>query len=100
MISFDKGVHFDIIESLHYKQQCAVLSIDISEGFDTVEHIILLKRLVSIGLSKQTGCWFENYLSGRSQCVQGGGITSKLLLSVTKGVMPQGSVLGPLAFII
>lgn len=99
MLSFDMRVHFDIIESLYYKQQCAVLSIDISKGFDTVDHIILLKRLVSIGLSKQTGWWFENYLSGRSQCVQGGGITSNPLLSVSKGVMPQGSVLGPLALI-
>lgn len=67
MLCFDMRVHFDIIESLYYKQQCAVLSIDISKGFDTVDHIILLKRLVSIGLSKQTRWWFEN-LADLSVC--------------------------------
>ena len=97
MISFDMVVHSDIIKSLYYKQQCAVLVIDVSKGFDTVDHIMLLKRLVSIGLSKQTGWWFENYLSGQSQCAQGGGITSNLL-SVSKGVVPRGLVLGPPAF--
>ena len=42
--------------------------------------------------------WFNSYLTGRSQCVKVGKITS-LFLDIDKGV-PQGSVLGPLLFII
>lgn len=63
-----------------------------------MDHALLLQRLCSIGLSDQAVCWFKNYLSGRSQCVQAEGITSSSL-NVSKGV-PPGSVLGPLLFTI
>lgn len=88
----------DFIDFLDKKQHCAALFIDLSKAFDTVDHAILKQRLLSVGLSEQTVCWFENYLSGRSQCVQADGLTSSPL-SISKGV-PQGSVLGPLLFIL
>lgn len=81
---------------LDNREHCAALFIDLSKAFDTVDHALLLQRLVSIGLSGKTVCWFENYLSCRSQCVRAEGLTC---LQVSKGV-PQGSVLGPLLFII
>ncbi len=70
----------------------SALFIDLFKAFDTVDHVILKQSLISIGLSEQTVCWFDN------QCVQAEGITSSSL-SKFKGV-PQRSVLGPLLFII
>lgn len=88
----------DFIESVDNKEHCAALFIDLSKAFDTVDHTILIQRLMDIGLSKHTIGWFNNYLSNRTQCVQAEGFISGSL-NVTKGV-PQWSVLGPLLFTI
>ncbi len=63
-----------------------------------MNHNILLDRLRSVGLSDNVVLWFNTYLKGRTQCVQVEGIKSDLL-GVGTGVS-QGSVLGPLLFII
>lgn len=88
----------DLIVAMDRKQHCASLFIDLSKAFDTVDHDIMLKRLVNIGFSSQAVAWFKDYLSGRTQCVQFNGKRSDVL-TVQKGV-PQGSVLGPLLFTI
>ncbi len=88
----------DFIESIDNKQHCAALFIDLSKAFDTVDHTVLKHRLCRAGLSEQTVSWFDNYLTDRTQCVQAEGNTSRYL-KITKGV-PQGSVLGPLLFIL
>lgn len=71
---------------------------DLSKAFDTVDHTVLKHKLRRAGLSEQTVSWFDNYLTDRTQCVQAAGNTSHFL-QITKG-MPQGSVLGPLLFIL
>jgi len=70
-----------------------------SAAFDTVDHKMLQHRLeVSYGVSDTLHRWFVSYLSGGSQFVRCGS-TSSLPKAVLFGV-PQGSVLGPILFLL
>ena len=72
--------------------------IDLSKAFDTIDHKILLKKLSYYGLDNISVKWFDSYLNNRKQlvCIDDNNSSEEL---ITTGV-PQGSVLGPLLFII
>ena len=95
-------LHFadKIYNALNQNPQAKTLSIfiDLKKAFDTVDHTILLKKMEHYGIRGLSNVWFQNYLSEREQFVYINGAESskqKILCGV-----PQGSVLGPLLFLI
>ena len=79
------------------KYGCGVF-IDLTKAFDTVDHDILLHKLEHYGIREFALDWFKSYLSDRKQYVHLNGVDTEME-GITCGV-PQGSVLGPLFFLI
>ena len=72
--------------------------IDLQKAFDTVNHEILVDKLSYYGIRGISNQWFKSYLSNRTQYVSINGFDSDKM-NIKHGV-PQGSVLGPLLFLI
>ena len=72
--------------------------IDLKKAFDTVDHSILLEKLEHYGIRGVVNNWFSSYLTDRYQSTQIGSCISKKTKTLC-GV-PQGSVLGPLLFLL
>ena len=74
------------------------LFLDFKKAFDTVDHRILLSKLNYYGVRGLTYSWFESYLNNRKQFTSVG--NSKSQTKLIKFGVPQGSVLGPLLFLV
>jgi len=75
-----------------------LVALDLKKAFDTVDHNILLKKLSYYGFKDTSLNWFKSYLTNRQQIACINGNLSEPKTTVT-GV-PQGSILGPLLFIL
>ena len=88
----------DIRKAIDNSEFACGIFIDLQKAFDTVDHKILLKKLEHYGIRGIANKWFSSYLTNRKQFVTISGYDSSIA-NIYFGV-PQGSVLGPLLFLI
>jgi len=87
----------DILSAVDSEDYAALVLLDLSALFDTVDHDILLQRLqISFGIDATALKWFQSYLTGRTQHVRRG-VARSTTVRLICGV-PHGSVLGPILF--
>ena len=88
-----------IFDSFEKQQFTLGVFIDLSKAFDTVDRSILLKKLKLYGITDKNLAWFQSYLSNRNQYIEIGENSKTDPKYVTCGG-PQGSILGPLLFLV
>jgi hypothetical protein len=88
----------NVLKSMDDGKVTGAIFLDLAKAFDTVNHTILLRKLSLLGLDANSCDWFRSFLTDRSQATQFSNTLSDAA-RVTTGVA-QGSILGPLLFII
>ena len=90
---------FDLIlDILEDNGNADVIYLDFAKAFDKVDHTIVLNKIRNFGITGEIYKWLESFLRNRFQSVMVNGITSNP--QEVKSGVPQGSVLGPLIFLI
>ena len=88
----------NITNALAKKHSSYCIFLDFAKAFDTVNHKILLEKLDFYGVRGTSLALFESYLSNRTQAVEVNGKMSEK--GTIKHGVPQGSILGPLLFLL
>ena len=92
-------VLLDKISEALERGECVIGAfLDFSKAFDAVDHSILLKKMHEYGIQRLALRWFEDYLYNRKQNVTYNSYKSNYEL--IKCGVPQGSILGPLLFLL
>ena len=86
------------LNAIENSKMVGVMLVDFKKAFDLVDHQILIKKLEIYGLKADTLLWFNTYLSNRKQQVAINNSKSEFK-HISCGV-PQGSILGPLLFLL
>ena len=87
-----------ILQNMDDRKFSCGIFIDLKKAFDTVNHEILLAKLENYGIRGIVNLWFRSYLTGRKQTTQINDYVSEP--DTTLCGVPQGSVLGPLLFLL
>jgi len=87
-----------ILKNMDSGRATGAIFLDLKKAFDCVNHSLLIEKLYSYGIKGNSLEWFRSYLTNRAQAVN---INSTLsdFKNIDIGI-PQGSILGPLLFII
>ena len=89
----------ELVNSLFEENETIVsIFLDLAKAFNSISHNIFLEKIAKYGLSTQSIAMLESFLSNRKQCVKNG-IEYSNWVTINNGV-PQGTVLGPLIFIL
>ena len=91
-------IYTTIVQAFENNENACCVFLDFAKAFDTVNHDILLRKLENYGIRGLALNWFNSYLKNRMHLVNINSIHSNRL-EIKCGV-PQGSVLGPLLFLI
>ena len=88
----------EILKDLEEGNNVDAVYLDFSKAFDKCDHGILLHKIKKLGIKGKLGKWLQNFLKGRKQAVIVDRIRSEWS-KIVSGI-PQGSVLGPILFLI
>ena len=92
-----------VLNSVNNKNQTLLMCMDLSKAFDSVDHALLCRKLEICGVRGAALCLIKSYLKDRVQqvveCGEDGVLYKSEEVVVSRGV-PQGSILGPLLYIV